>query len=289
MGVFYVKNKGMLMIILSAFCFACMSMFVKLSGDLPSIQKSFFRNIVAVCVAFVILKRSGVGFYIEKKNVPWLLARSICGTIGLLANFYAVDHLLLSDASIIQKLSPFFVIVFSYFLLREEVSKVQIISIMIAFIGTLFVVKPSFTNTQMFPSMIAFIGAMGAGAAYTIVRLLSKKGVKGPQIVFYFSLFSSVCVIPFILFDFHPMTLQQVLILLMAGLCAAGGQFSVTAAYSYSAGRDISIYDYSQVIFSAILGYLVFDQLPDIYSFIGYIIIFSVTYGMYLRNKKASS
>lgn len=271
------KNKGIVMIIVSALCFAFMNMFVKLSGDIPSIQKSFFRNLVAVVIAFCILKKSGVGFYVEKKNIPLLLGRSICGTVGIIANFYAVDHLLLADASIIQKLSPFIVIIFSYFLLKESVTKMQIISIFVAFIGMLFVVKPSFQNSQFTASLVAFIGALGAGCAYTMVRMLSQKGVKGPQIVFYFSLFSCLCVVPYLLLYFQPMSLQQVLILLLAGVAAAGGQFSVTAAYSYAAGRDISIYDYSQVIFAAILGFFVFGQIPDILSFIGYTIIFAVS------------
>lgn len=281
------KIKGIIMIIIAALCFAVMNMFVKLSGDLPSIQKSFFRNLVAVFIAFSILKKSGVGFHIEKKNTGLLLVRSICGTIGIIANFYAVDHLLLSDASIIQKLSPFFVIIFSFFLLKEHVTKKQVLSIIIAFIGTLFVVKPSFQNTELMASFIALIGAMGAGAAYTVVRMLSQRNVKGPQIVFYFSLFSCLSVIPYLIYQFTPMTYQQMAFLLLAGISAAGGQFAVTAAYSHSAGRDISLYDYSQVVFAAILGYIAFGQIPDILSIIGYLIIFGITFFMYLSNQKA--
>jgi len=280
------KNKGIYMIILSTLCFAIMNMFVKLSGDIPSIQKSFFRNIVALIIALSVLIKSGAGFQIEKQNRPLLLIRAICGTIGLIANFYAVDHLLLADASIIQKVAPFFVIIFSYILLKEEVTKKQIISIIIAFIGTLFVVKPSFQNTELLPSLIALIGAMNNGIAYTLVRLLSQKGVKGPQIVFFFSLFSCLVVLPYLIFDFHPMTLKQTFILLLAGLAAAGGQFSVTAAYSAAAGRDISLYDYSQVVFVAILGFVVFQQIPDLYSVIGYFIIFGTTFYMFLNKSK---
>ncbi len=287
-GVDDMKNKGIMMIILSALCFAIMNMFVKLSGDLPAIQKSFFRNLVAVFIALSILQKSRVGFKIEKQNIFLLFMRSLCGTIGIIANFYAVDHLLLSDASIIQKLAPFFVIIFSFFWLKEKVSKKQLFAIIIAFIGTLFIVKPSFTNNNISASLIAMIGAMSAGAAYTIVRMLSQKGVKGPQIVFYFSLFSCLSVLPYLIYNFQPMTFQQVFFLLLAGISAAGGQFTVTAAYSHSAGRDISIYDYSQVVFAAILGFIVFNQVPDIYSFIGYIIIFIVTYTMYRQSQKSS-
>lgn len=280
------KNKGILMITLSAFCFALMNMFVKLSGDIPSIQKSFFRNLVAVFIALFFLLKSRNGFKIEKGNIPLLLGRSICGTVGIIANFYAVDHLLLADASIIQKISPFFVIIFSYVLLKEKVNTQQILSILIAFIGTLFVVKPSFSNTSFFPSLIALFGAMGAGMAYTMVRMLSQRGVKGPQIVFYFSMFSCLCVVPYLITNFHPMTYQQLLYLFLAGLSAAGGQFSVTAAYSYAAGKDISLFDYSQVVFAAIFGFIVFKQIPDILSIIGYIIIFGITLYMFMINQK---
>jgi len=283
------KNKGVLMIILSAFCFALMNMFVKLSGDIPSIQKSFFRNLVAVFIALFFLLKSGYGLKIEKKNISLLLGRSICGTVGIIANFYAVDHLLLADASIIQKVGPFFVIIFSYFLLKEKVNKQQMISIIIAFIGAIFVVKPSFSNTSFFPSMIALIGAMGAGMAYTLVRMLSQRGVKGPQIVFYFSLFSCLCVVPYLLTNYHSMSQQQLIYLLLAGVSAAGGQFSVTAAYSYAAGKDISLFDYSQVVFAAIMGFFVFQQIPDIYSVIGYIIIFGITLYMFMYNRRKDS
>ena len=192
----------------------------------------------------------------------------------------------MADASIIQKLAPFFVIIFSFFLLKENVSKKQIFSIIIAFIGTLFIVKPSFHNTQLFPSFVALIGAMGAGIAYTLVRKLSKNGVKGPQIVFYFSIFSCLSVVPYLILNFHPMTLEQLIILFLVGLCAAGGQFAVTAAYSYAAGRDISLFDYSQVVFAAILGFFVFQQIPDIYSWIGYFIIFGITLYMFISQRR---
>ena len=99
--------KGMLMIILSAFCFACMNVCVRLSGDLPSVQKSFFRNLVAAAFAAVLIYKNHIRLNIEKTYWPPLLLRCIFGTLGILCNFYAVDHLLVADASILNKLSPF--------------------------------------------------------------------------------------------------------------------------------------------------------------------------------------
>ena len=64
--------------------------------------------------------------------------------------------------------------------------------------------------------------------------------------------------------------------LLGAGLCAAIGQIFVTKAYSYAPAKEISVYDYSQVIFSAALGFSFLGEIPDIYSLVGYILIFAM-------------
>lgn len=100
--------------------------FVRLSGDVPSMQKAFFRNVVAAVFSFLIMLKSREPFH-PPKNGHWvyLFARAFFGTVGLLCNFYAVDHLNLSDASMLNKMSPFFAILISYFLLSEKLNLVQ--------------------------------------------------------------------------------------------------------------------------------------------------------------------
>ena len=280
------RYKGIICIIMSAFCFALMSFFVRMAGDLPSLQKSFFRNFVAAIFAGVILMKNGVPFRCKKENLGYMLGRSICGTIGILCNFYAVDHLVLADASMLNKMSPFFAVIFSYFLLREKITVPQGLFVIGAFVGSLFVIKPTFSNMDLIPSLIGLCGGIGAGAAYTMVRKLGERGEKGPFIVFFFSTFSCVVTLPWLLFDYHPMSLAQIGILLFAGLSAAGGQFSITAAYCYAPAREISDYDYSQIIFSAGLGFFFFDQIPDLLSWIGYAVICLMAVAMFLYNNR---
>lgn len=281
------KQKGTIYIILSAFFFAMMNVFVRLAGDLPSFEKSFFRNLIAMFVAMIVLIKNKEGFQYQKKDLPILLLRATFGTIGILANFYAVDHLLLADASILQKMNPFFVIIFSYFILKEKISWKQIVMIIIAFIGAMFVVKPSFDNSHLLASLIAIFGAMSAGLAYTLVRLLSERGVSKSKIVFFFSAFSCLVLLPYLIVQYKPMSLLQFFYLIMAGLMATGGQFSITTAYSYAPGKDISIFDYSQILFSAIAGFILFNQIPDQLSFIGYMIIFIIAIMNYRFNQNA--
>ncbi|MBQ1215380.1 MAG: DMT family transporter [Firmicutes bacterium] len=280
------KTKGVMCILCSAFFFSMMNVFVRLSGDVPSIQKSFFRNLVAALFALFILLRNNESFRWKAGNLKYLLLRSVTGTIGILGNFYAVDHLVLADATMLNKMSPFFGVIFSALFLKEKCKPTQALAILGAFIGSLFIIKPSFANADLFASLIGFAGGVAAGAAYTTVRYLGLRGERGPLIVFFFSTFSCLVVSPVLLFDYHPMTTNQLLLLLMAGLCAAGGQFSVTAAYKFAPARELSVYDYSQILFAAVTGFFVFNQVPDGYSFIGYTIIVGMAILMFIYNNR---
>ena len=266
------KQQGILFIILAGFFFASMSFFVRLSGDLPTMEKAFFRNAVAVLVAAFMLARTKEGFHVQKGSWPDLLMRSFCGTVGLICNFYAVDHMNIADANILNKLSPFFAILMSYFILKEKANIVEWACVAVAFIGAVFVVKPAF-NMQFVNAMIGVIGGLGAGIAYTFVRKLGKKGERGPIIVMVFSTFSCLCTVPFLISEFQPMKAVQLLCLLMAGVSAAGGQIFITKAYTKAPAKEISVFDYTQVLFAALLGFVFFGQIPDWMSLVGYLII----------------
>lgn len=278
------KNKGVFFIILSAFCFAMMNVLVRMAGDLPFIQKSFFRNFVAFFFALILMYKKGIKLQIPKGAKFDLILRATFGTIGIFCNFYAIDHMLVSDASMLNKLSPFFVIIFSYFILSEKIKPFQGFCVALAFFGTLFVIKPGFTGMPIMPAIIGILGGMCAGAAYTYVRKLGTKGVKGPFIVFFFSLFSCMVSLPFLIIQYVPMSLYQFLILMLTGLAASGGQFFITAAYTHAPASEISIYDYSQIIFATLLSFIFLGQIPDLYSFVGYTIICIASIIMFLYN-----
>ena len=272
------RKKGIMFILMSAFFFSLMTVFVRLAGDVPTMQKAFFRNVVAAVLAAVLLVRSGNGFSVQRKNLPALFMRCSVGTIGILCNFWAVDHMRIADANILNKLSPFFAILMSVFILKEKPNRVELLSVLLAFIGAAFVAKPG-AGIASFPALIAILGGITAGTAYTYVRKLGLGGEKGPVIVFSFSMFSTLVLLPNILLNYHPMTVRQFLFLVLAGCSAAIAQLSVTAAYQNAPAKDISVFDYSQVVYAAIFGLLLFGELPDGWSFLGYAIIIGTAFG----------
>ena len=248
-------------------------------------QKAFFRNAVAAVAAVILLAKSDEGFKIKKDSWKGLFLRSLFGTTGLICNFYAVDHLAIADANILNKLSPFFAIIMSYFVLKEKANRTEWLCVVTAFIGAVFVVKPSM-NVQFLNAMIGVIGGFGAGVAYSFVRKLGKQGERGPVIVMCFSVFSCIVTapyrrlpsrlrrrVPFLFVGAKPMSAYQIVMLLFAGAAATGGQLSITKAYTKAPAKEISVFDYSQVIFAAMLGFVFLQQIPDYLSVIGYVII----------------
>ncbi|MCI6928161.1 MAG: DMT family transporter [Oscillospiraceae bacterium] len=280
------KSKGILYIMAAALGFAMMSLFVKLAGDLPAFQKAFFRNFVALIFIFIMMLREKVSFIPPKEHIPDLLGRSFFGTMGLLCNFYALGRLNLSDANMLNKLSPFFAIIFSIFLLKERPKFAQIIGVAVAFVGSLFIIKPGFDNPQVLPAVAGLLGGMGAGIAYTFVRRLGQKQENSRRIVFFFSAFSCILCLPFLIFEYERMSGLQLIYLILAGTFACIGQLGITKAYICAPAREISVYDYTQVIFAAVLGFFVFGDIPDWLSVLGYILIIGAGVAMFFYNKK---
>ena len=272
------KKKGILFILMAAFFFSLMTVFVRLAGDVPTMQKAFFRNVVAAVLAAILLVRSKEKFMVQKKNLPALFMRCAVGTAGILCNFWAVDHMRIADANILNKLSPFIATLMSIFILKEIPNRVEWLSVLLAFIGAAFVAKPG-AGIASFQALVAILGGFTAGTAYTYVRKLGLNGEKGPVIVLSFSLFSTIVLLPNLLFNYRPMTLGQFLFLILAGMSAAGGQLSITAAYQHAPARDISVFDYSQVVYAALFGFFLFGEVPDAWSFVGYAIIIGTAFG----------
>lgn len=275
--------KGITCIIFATIGFSLMTFFVRLAGDLPTMQKAFFRNAFALIIAVAILLIKRERFEIKKEFGADILFRCLFGTTGLIANFYAIDRLTLADSNMLNKLSPFFAILISIPLLKEKPSKLDILATIIAFTGALFIIRPTPENMQLVPALVGLYGGFGAGTAYVFVRRATGKGASTPVIVICFSLFSCLLSLPFMIAGYVPMSPIQLVFLIAAGLAAALGQFSITTAYKYAPAKKLSVFDYLQVIFAALWGILFLQEVPTAMSIIGYILIIGVAFIRWCR------
>ena len=279
------RTKGILFILGEGFSFAVMNLFIRLAGDVPLMEKIFFRNFFAAFVSLFFLWKEGQKIVFPKAQLPNLLGRSIAGLIGVLGNFYAVSHMHMTDATMLNKLSPFFAILFSAWLIKEKPNRVQILCVITAFLGALLIIKP-FGVTVSFASLAGFISGIGAGLAYVFVRMLGKQGADRFIVVLFFSLFTMICSLPFLLASWEPVTLKELLCLVGVGIGGAGGQICVTSAYFYAPAREISVYDYAQLIFAGILALVFLGEIPDWLSLLGYGVILVAAIFLWQQGRK---
>lgn len=277
------RKKGITYILLSSLFFALMAAAVKFLGDMPTAEKIFFRNLVGIFVAFSLVKKSGSSLIGNNKKL--LILRSIFGLLGIAAYFYALANMKLSDAVILNKMSPFFVVIFAALFLNEKITKKQLIALVTAALGAILVIRPGF-DSNLIPSLIALMSSVFAGIAYTVVRQLRKTD-SAATVVFYFSLFSTIAMIPFMISgSFVIPTPVQGLALLALGLFAAAAQLFMTNAYRHAEAGELSIYTYANIVFSTIFGLVLFQEIPDFFSVLGALLIISAGYLNYRAKEK---
>ncbi len=284
----YDKKRAVTYMVLATLFFALMSFFVKLATDVPSIEKAMYRNLVGVIVMFAILCRQIIdnskidgikkSMEILKPKAPKaLLGRVFFGTLGVILNYYAIDNLMLTDSTILGRLAPFFTVLGASIFLGEKLTKKIIISMFVSFFGILLVVKPAF-NLDLVPYLAGIAAAFLAGFAYMFIRILGSKGEDSNVIVFYFSLFSVITMIPMALPVYKELNTKECVYVFLASLSAMFAQSFITRAYKYAPANEVSVYLNMQVIFTAVLGFMFFSEVPDILSLVGYIIIIGSSY-----------
>lgn len=283
------KNKGIALIVLSAFFFALMSAFVSMAGALPFFQKALFRNAVAMAVSGALLLARRTPVRVPAGCGGPLASRIACGMVGVFCNYYAIDHLMLASSNSLSKLSPFFAILFAAVFLKERVSRVQMGCIALALVGSSLLIVPNL-GTLGFASCVALLGGVASGGAHVSLRALRRSAdMDSSVIVFLFCLVSTgVALAPSLLY-WEPMSARQVLCMLLAGSACTAAQYALTGAYRYAPPKDISVYDSAQIIFSGLLGYLLFRQVPSAVSLAAYglIILASALLFLHYRREKA--
>ncbi len=273
-NAFYLIPLGVRYMILSTFAFSVMALFVKLVGDhgIPVLETVAARSVVSLVISYIGIRRAGVPLLGERKLL--LAARGLTGFAALICVFYAITHLPLAEAMVLQYLHPMFTAVLALFFLKEHLTKGTLICIFLSFIGVLIIVQPRFLfasssiHYDAFTVMIAILGALGSAVAYTIVRALGK--TEHPLvIILYFPLISLPASI-LLLWDEFVMPEGIVWFYLLAiGVATQIGQIGLTKSMrTESAGRATS-FGYLQVVFAMLLGMIFYQEYPGLETLMG--------------------
>lgn len=279
------KTKGILCMVASALAFSLMQIAVKLTSDNVSIfLQVVFRNFILAVFSIIMLKKNKEKLMPVKEHRLALFFRGFLGLFGVVLYFYATKNMPTANAAILQKSSPFFVMIFAAIFLNEKLTKVHVLSLLIAFVGAYFVTNPS-GNYNLLPALAGIFSAVFAAGAYTIIGKLGKSE-NAYRIMLAFGVVTCVSLfIPLVMTYKRPLPIDW-LWLSMIGIFGGLGQYLLTIAYLHAPAGEVSIYNYTSVIFSAILGFIIFGDKIIPIEFLGIGLILLSALILFLYNQK---
>ena len=253
-------------VLISALGFALMSALVKEAGHLgiPLLQIIFVRAVISVALSLADIHRAGVHPLGHRRVL--LLGRGLSGFLALTCVFYALLHLSMTQATILQYLHPVFTALLAFVFLAERPTAATMACIALSLLGLLCMTMPYWESgasetASLWPIMAGLGGALGSGIAYTLVRKLVAS--EHPSvIVLYFPL---VCMPGTLLLggtNFVWPTATGWWVLLGVGCFTQIGQLALTKAMQLDAASRVTSLSYVQIIFAAVLGLLVFGEIP---------------------------
>jgi drug/metabolite transporter (DMT)-like permease len=265
--------RGVLYMLISALGFALMSATVKYVSEygIPVFEIVAARALVSFILSYLDVKRKGLSVW--GNNRPLLFARGMVGTLALFCVYYAVTTLPLAEATILQYVHPLFTAIIAYIFLKESIQASTIMSISLSVLGVAVMVYPSWDSSvaadlPLFSVGVALLGALGSSIAYVIVRKLSR--TEDPSvIIFYFPLVALPVSLLAIGDEFVMPSAWITFMLVLVGIFTQVGQLGLTKAMQTEAAGKASAYSYVQIVFSALLGWLLFSELPTLWTILG--------------------
>lgn len=266
-------------------CVACLSATVKWAGHrgIPVFEIVFFRNAFAFVPLGLYIWRT-TGWTVLKTQRPLgHLHRSAVGLLGMICSFNALQHLALTEATAFTFAAPLFMTALSALMLREFVGRHRWGAVLVGFVGVLIMVRPEPGHMNAVGVAFALTAALGSALAMVQIRQIAVTE-KGPTIVFYFTLAGTVVGLAGCLFHWvtpDPMTLA---VLILGGLIGGVGQLFLTEAIRVAPVGVVAPFDYTQLIWAAILGFLVWGELPHAATLAGAAVV--AASGLYILHRE---
>jgi drug/metabolite transporter (DMT)-like permease len=253
--------------VITSICIAFMGVMVKQLGHLPVAEIILFRNIPTMIIIPSMIKKAKIPLFGYNKTLLWF--SSLINAINVIAMYYALTVINLTDAITIRNLSPFFTFFLAGIFLKEKIYLRQMPFFMFAFLGGLLVIKPGL-RLDMLPALIALVAAICIAISQVTLRHLRLTD-HYLVIVNYFAYISGIVSLIILLVqkNFQFPSLSDCLVLILLGGVVLLALIALTKAYQLAPASLISLYTYSQIIFASLFGLLFFKEIPDIFSIMG--------------------
>lgn len=262
---------GIALITLAFFCAAVMSALSKAASGVPPLLLLFLQYGISFLVFVPPAARAGRA-NLRTRRFELQLFRSLAGSVCQLLFFISVGSIPLLDSVLLSNAAPLFIPVVVYIWFRKTVQPLVWISLFIGLAGIVMIIKP---GPQLFhnpASLIALLAGLFSALALVATNKLAETEPPTRILIYNFG-FSTLLLVPFCIWAWKPLTSREWLLLVGVGLFYALTQYLIIRAYRYASATELSPFNYSVVIFSGILGWWFFGNVPDAVAVIGAVLI----------------
>jgi drug/metabolite transporter (DMT)-like permease len=264
-------SLGITLITTAFLCSAVMSAFSKAASGTPPLMLLFLQYVISFLVFVPAAIASGLANL--KTQHFWLqLFRSLAGSVCQLLFFISVGSIPLLDSVLLSNAAPLFIPIVVYVWFRKRVQRLVWVSLLIGLAGVVMIIKP---GPQLFhnpASLIALLAGLFSALALVATNKLAETEPPVRILIYNFG-FSTLLLIPLCIWTWKPLTARNWLLLIGVGACYAGTQYLIIRAYRYASATELSPFNYSVVIFSGILDWWFFGNVPDGLAVIGTVLI----------------
>ena len=269
--------------LISTLAFACMNAIVKHLTDVSAFQIVFFRSVSSLFFTFGFLLKNKIPILGNNKKL--LILRGLVGVTSMALFFMSTKYLPIGTAVSLRYMAPIFAAVFAIYFLKERIKPMQWLFFAMAFAGVL-VLKGFDTELDGYGLILIFISAIFSGLVYIVISKIGK-GDHPVVVVNYFMVISTIVGGLLSINSWvNPIGIQW-LMLIGLGLFGYFGQVYMTKAFQIAATNQVAPLKYLEVIFTLLLGVLLFSEIYTIYSLLGIaLIIFGLVLNAFYKGKK---
>jgi drug/metabolite transporter (DMT)-like permease len=262
---------GIVLIVAAFFCVAVMSAFGKAASGVSTATISFFQSFISLALFLPWTLRHGLAD-LKTTQLPLHVARALAGLLSQVLYFWAVKEMTLIDAVLLVNAAPLFIPLVALLWNRTPITPAVGISLLVGFIGVVLIIKPGadlFTNPS---ALIALSAALFSAIALVSVSKLS--GQNQPDtILFYYFFIASLATLPFAIANWSTPTHEEWGYLVGVGVFMAVAQLLIILAYQHATASQIAPFNYSVVIFSGLIGWIVWHNTLDWVSGVGILLV----------------
>lgn len=278
--------RGGLWMMAAALSFTIMTTLIReVAQEIHPFEIGFFRVITNLILMLPFAIRTGPSIF-QSSNHRVYAYRGAFGLLFLLTYFPGAAMIPVSDSQALIFSSPLFASVMAIIFLGERVRARRVSALIIGFCGAVLILRPGFDTVSM-GALLVLVGAFANAASNVMVRHTTRTDHPDKAVFFLMIYMTPLATIP-ALFVWTTPTLEQVVYMIAIGFCGALNQRFMSRAFAASEATAILPFDFARLPFAAIIGWIVFAELPDIWVWVGGTAIFGASLYIAHREAKAS-